>query len=404
MELAKHNCPLGTAMAGADDLCAFANFRNDFPAFEECIYMNLAGRGILSRTTRNALNASLDDQMMGRVDKSRWKSTADDARRRFAALIHAHPNEIACTKNVSDGLNAIATALPWTPGDNVVYCPGFDHPNATYTWLNLSRMGVECRPVQLLADGRIDNAAVVRATDSRTRLVTVSSVNFLSGMRAELDELGHHCRRVNTFFLVDGAQSTGVLEVNVAEACIDGWCASANKGLLGTYGVGFAYCREAWARQLQPVYLSRFGVDAGDLPESEMSATPHELYPGARRFEVGNANWTGLAAVAASMRQLGQYAQSAVERRAVCLASRLAGGLRDAGFEVPRLDRGDLQSHIVAVYGGMHDGSVMKRLDDELCSTHVAFSRRLGAIRFGLHAYNTESDVDHVVALATRMH
>lgn len=366
--------------------------------------MNLAGRGILSRTTRKALDAGLDDQMMGRVDKSQWKAIAADARQLFATLIHARPTEIACTKNVSDGLNAIATALPWSPGENVVYCPGFDHPNAAYAWLNLSRMGVECRPVPLLDDGRIDIAALIRATDSRTRLVTVSSVNFVSGIRAELEELGHHCRRADIFFLVDGAQSTGVLEVDVTKACIDGWCASANKGLLGPYGVGFAYCREELACQLQPVYLSRFGVDAGDLSESEMGASPHELYAGARRFEVGNANWTGLIAVAASMRQLGQFAQSTVERRAVDLASRLTGGLRDAGFEVPRFDRGDLQSHIVTVYGGGHARARLERLDELLCSTQVAFSRRLGAIRFGLHAYNTESDVDHVVDLAKQVH
>ena len=195
-----------------------------------------------------------------------------------------------------------------------------------------------------------------------------------------------------------------MLEVDVDDACIDGWCASANKGLLGPYGVGFAYCREEVARQLRPVYLSRFGVDAGNLSESEMGSPQYELHAGARRFEVGNANWTGLIAVAASMRQLGQFAQSTVEQRAVDLASRLAEGLRDAGFEVPRLDRSDLQSHIVAVQGGAHGRIGLERLDQQLCSTRVAFSRRLGAIRFGLHAYNTESDVDHVLDLATRPH
>ncbi len=223
--------------------------------------MNLAGRGLLSHTTRNALDAGFDDQMMGRVEKSRWKAAADDARQFFGALINARPTEVACTKNVSDGLNAIATALPWSPGDNVVCSPGFDHPNAAYAWLNLGRMGVEHRPVPLLADGRIDVAAVARATDSRTRLVAESSVDYVSGIRAELGELGHHCRRAGIFFLVDGAQSTGVLEVDVQAACIDGWCAAANKGLLGPYGVGFAYCREEVARQLRPVYLSRFGVE-----------------------------------------------------------------------------------------------------------------------------------------------
>ncbi len=401
--LATPDDPLHGVIQSTNEVASLAQFRRDFPAFEDCIYMNLAGRGILSRTTRNALDAGLDDQMMGRVDKSRWKAAADEARQSFGALINARPIEIACTKNVSDGLNAIATALPWSPGDNVVYCPDFDHPNAAYAWLNLDRMGVEHRPVPLLADGRIDVAAVIRATDSRTRLVTLASVNFLTGIRAELDVIGHHCRRANIFFLVDGAQSTGVLEVDVQKACIDGWCASGNKGLLGTYGVGFAYCREQVARHLRPVYLSRFGIDAGDLPESEMGSMPHELFPGARRFEVGNANWTGLIAVAASMRQLGQFTQSALERRAVGLASRLAEGLRDAGFDVPRQDQSDLQSHIVAVYGGARNAAGLEQLDQQLSATHVAFSRRLGAIRFGLHAYNTESDVDHVLALATRL-
>jgi cysteine desulfurase / selenocysteine lyase len=403
-ELTTHGDPSRDVIPGADEARSLRQFRTDFPAFEECIYMNLAGRGLLSRTTRNALDAGFDDQMMGRVDKSRWKAAADDARQLFGFLVNARPTEIACTKNVSDGLNAIATALPWKPGDNVVYCPDFDHPNAAYAWLNLGRMGVERRPVPLLADGRIDIAGVARATDSRTRLVAVSSVNFVTGIRAELGELGQQCRRAGIFFLVDGAQSTGVLEVDVEAACIDGWCAAANKGLLGPYGVGFAYCREEVARQLRPVYLSRFGVDAGDLSESEMASPPHELHAGARRFEVGNANWTGLIAVAASMRQLREFAQPTVERRAVDLASKLAAGLRDAGFEVPRLDRSDLQSHIVAVYGGVHDRAGLERLDQQLCATRVAFSRRLGAIRFGLHAYNTETDVDHVVDLATRPH
>jgi cysteine desulfurase / selenocysteine lyase len=175
-------------------------FREDFPAFEDCIYMNLAGRGLISRTTRAALDVGFDDQMMGRIQKSSWKAAADDARLRFATLLHASANEIACMKNVSDGLNAIATALPWKRGDNLVYCPDFDHPNATFTWLNFKNLGVELRPVPLLASGALDVAGIEDAMDGNTRLVTVSSVNFLTGVRAELGEIGAHCRRNGVFF------------------------------------------------------------------------------------------------------------------------------------------------------------------------------------------------------------
>jgi cysteine desulfurase / selenocysteine lyase len=383
---------------------AFETFRADFPAFEHCTYLDLAGRSVLSRTTRHALDAGLDDQMLGRVVKTRWKAAAEEARILFARVLHVQASEVACTKNVSDGLNAIATALPWTAGDNLVYCPSFEHPNAAYAWLNFSRLGVELRPVPLLEDGRLDVAAIRRATDRRTRLVTVASVNFLTGMRAELGEIGRHCRAEGIFFLVDGAQSTGVLDTNVEMENIDGWCASANKGLLATYGLGFLYCRGELAAKLQPVYLSRFGVDAGELPEAEMGPADYLLYRGARRFEVGNANWTGLGAACASMRQLQQLGAAAIEERAVGLASRLAAGMGEAGFFVPRSSRRELQSHIVAVQGGAHGQAALERLDHALRAAGVVFSRRQGAIRFGLHAYNDESDVDKVIdrAMALR--
>jgi cysteine desulfurase / selenocysteine lyase len=376
-------------------------FREDFPAFENCIYMNLSGRGLLSRTTRAALDGGLDDQMMGRVQKSSWKAAADDARRLFARIIHARANEIACMKNVSDGLNAIATALPWKRGDNLVYCPDFDHPNATFAWLNFQNLGVELRPVPLLACGALDVSGIRRAMDGKTRLVTLSSVNFLTGMRAELGEIGACCRRNGVFFLVDGAQSTGVLDVDVYADCIDGWCASANKGLLGTYGVGLTYCSEEWASRLKPMYLSRFGVDAGELPESEMGPADYKLYSGARRFEVGNANWTGLIAVATSMRQLQQYSAADTQQQALSLALRLAAGIREAGFAVPSSTRSELRSHIVTIYEGPDGGRRLEDLDQNLRAERVVFSRRLGAIRFGLHAYNNMADIDFVVRIAT---
>ncbi len=94
--------PEHCVIEGAGEAACLEQFRNDFSAFEEGIYMNLAGRGILSRTTRKALDAGLDDQMMGRVSKSLWKAAAEESRQRFGDLLNASPTEIACTKNVSE--------------------------------------------------------------------------------------------------------------------------------------------------------------------------------------------------------------------------------------------------------------------------------------------------------------
>jgi selenocysteine lyase/cysteine desulfurase len=134
-----------------------------------------------------------------------------------------------------------------------------------------------------------------------------------------------------------------------------------------------------------------------------MGPADYKLYPGARRFEVGNANWTGLMAVAASMRQLQQYSAADIQHHTLALALRLATGIREAGFTVPgsKRSRGDLQSHIVSFYAGADGERRIEDLDRNLRAEHIVFSRRLGAIRFGMHAYNNNADIDAVVRIAT---
>ena len=119
------------------------------------IYMDVAARGILSSEVRAALDAHLNDRMLnGASDKDHYFALIERARGRFARLIGADADEIAYTKNISDGLNMIATAIPWHRGDNVVLCPDLEHPNNVYAWLNLRRYGVEVRTVPA-RDGHI---------------------------------------------------------------------------------------------------------------------------------------------------------------------------------------------------------------------------------------------------------
>ncbi|MGZ8198988.1 MAG: aminotransferase class V-fold PLP-dependent enzyme, partial [Burkholderiales bacterium] len=122
--------------------------RSRFPALERWTYMDISGRSVLSREVRAALDAHLDDRMLnGATDKALYFDLVERARGRFAQLIGAQPDEIAYTKNISEGLNIIATGFEWHPGDNVVLCPELEHPNNVYVWLNLKRYGVEVRTV-----------------------------------------------------------------------------------------------------------------------------------------------------------------------------------------------------------------------------------------------------------------
>src|SRR6185369_16031698 len=87
--------------------------RSHFPALKRWTYLDLGGRGVLSREVRAALDEHLDERMLNGLDKDLMFARTEQVRERFAQLINAKPDEIAYTKNVSDGLNMVATGLEW---------------------------------------------------------------------------------------------------------------------------------------------------------------------------------------------------------------------------------------------------------------------------------------------------
>jgi cysteine desulfurase/selenocysteine lyase len=382
---------------------AIKRARANYPALERWTYLDVAGRGVLSRAARSALDAHLDERMLDGADKPRFFELIERSRAAFARLIGAAPEEIAFTKNVSEGLNMIATAFHWRRGDNVILCPELEHPNNVYPWLNMRRYGLEVRAVAPRA-GHIPVDEIAARIDGGTRVVTVSSVTFAPGFRTDVDALGRICRSRGVLLLVDAAQSVGVLHTDVARSNIDALAVTTSKGLLGLYGMGFLYCRHDWAARLTPAYLARFGVDLGDAHEATMGEDAYRLMPGARRFDLGNYNFAAAAAVEASMRELAAVGIERIERHAVGLAKALARGCLELGLPVAGGAPGPHLAHVVTVgeMGASHYGSDderINRLYGHLVANRVKLSIRRGMMRFSFHVYNNRDDVERVLEL-----
>jgi cysteine desulfurase/selenocysteine lyase len=375
----------------------------DYPATTTLTYMDVAARGLISRQVRTALDAHLDGLSSGNVNKDDFFALVERTRERFAAMIHAHADEIAFTKNVSEGLNMVATGLPWEAGDNVVVCPELEHPNNVYCWLNLQQRGIEVRTVAP-RQGYLPVDDMIHRMDGRTRAVTASTVTFAPGFRTDIDRLGQACRERGVFFLVDAAQSCGVLQTDVEASYIDGLAVSTQKGLLGLYGMGFLYCRRDWAERMQPAYLARFGVDLGDAHEAAMGSDAYRLMPAARRFDVGNYNFLGCAAADASMEQLLGYDPPELERYVVGLTHQLAQGFMELDLPVCGGAPGPHLANIVTVgeLGNSHYGTDDERFNQLYAYLHdhgVRLSIRRGVLRFSLHVYNTQDDINRVLEL-----
>lgn len=378
----------------------------EFPGAANQVYLNCAARGLTPRSARAAVDTVLDGGMDGSGDKDAMFDSVERVRSGLARMIHAHSDEVAITKNVSEGLNAIIAALDLKSGDNVVLCPDLEHPNNVYPWLHLrERLGVEVRTVAG-EDGHIPVERMIGAMDERTRCVTVASVSFSPGFRTDMAPLGAACRERGAFFLVDGVQSVGIVETDVEDLKIDGLAVSTQKGLLGLYGMGLVYCRREWAERLTPVYLARFGVDlGGGAHEAALGSDNYKLMPGARRFDLGNHNYVGAAAAAESIDFLNRMGVPAIETHVGELTRSLASGLLELDLPVAGGEPGPHLTSLICVGrdGGGHDSTddvEMASLSNFLRENNVKHSIRKGRLRLSLHLYNTEEDVAEVLALA----
>jgi cysteine desulfurase / selenocysteine lyase len=378
----------------------------EFPVLERLTYLSVCDSTVLSVSVRAAVDEFLDHVMHWRETRAVRDVRVDGARTKFARLIGADAGDIAIVKNVSEGINAIATAIPWQPGDNVVLCAALEHPNNIIPWTHLRRLGVEMRIVEP-RDGGIDTAAMVGAIDANTRIVTCSSVSFAPGLRTDLAAIGRECRRRNVLFLVDAVQSCGILSLDVARDHVDALVTSTAKGLLGLYGCGFLYCRGAWAERLTPAYLSRPAVELPPERYSEMVGLEAKVRPNARRFEVGAVDYASCYAVDASLDLLGRVGAAKIEAHVLALAGRLREGMAELGLEIPPRAKGAEASHIVTVGRlgagghGVTDDPFLARLSPELTAQGVVHTIRRGMLRFAFHLFNSDDDVDRVLA-ATR--
>ncbi|AMX95437.1 MULTISPECIES: aminotransferase class V-fold PLP-dependent enzyme [Mesorhizobium] len=380
--------------------------RKEFPATANAIYMDVANQGLISSTTLASIEPHLNNRLHGLNDEERMLEHVERTRARFAQFINSDHDEIAITKNASEGINIIANAIDWRDGDNVVLCPKLEHANNILPWIQIrDRYNVELRVVEP-DNGSIPPDAFVKAIDSHTRVVALATVTMVPGFRTVMEQISEACRHYGAFLLADATQSVGILHTDVNRLGVDGVAVSTVKGLMGLYGSGFLYCRKEWADRLSPAYLARFSVDFGNAPESAPVPSFVKLRSGAPRFDIGHYNFPGMLAAYASMGQLLDIGTEAIDQSVTSLAKRMATGLLDIGLPVCGGPPGAHTGSIVAV-GDSSDLVEGRPVDARIRSLHEHFTKngvivsiRRGMLRFSLHLYNTADEVDRVINLA----
>jgi len=367
--------------------------RDLYPITRQYIFMNHAGVSPMSERARAAVEAMAGHLTAKPLTSPLATEEADRLRASLARLFNCGAEHVALTRSTAHGISLLAAGLDWQAGDNVVGARG-EYPANVYPWVALGPRGVEFRAADN-AGGRVTPESVLKLVDGRTRVVALSHVEFWNGYRVDIETIGRECRNRGVILAVDAIQSAGALHLDFARLPVDYVAAGSYKWLLGTQGIGFAWCHPDLLPRIRPVLVGTSSVK--DPMNYFTYATDYvDFESTARRLEEGHSSLLDMAAFGAAVDLFLEVGPAVVERRVLDLAQRLAEGLDRQGYEVigpwPR-DEKD-RSGIVSFRKA---GSPPQEILRDLQASRIVGRIHADFIRLSPHFYNTEDEVDRVI-------
>lgn len=362
--------------------------RAEFPIVQERLFLAHAAASPLPARTVEAMCAYVRETARKGQFEHLHRRSETGARVLAAELLGVTAEEIAFIPSTSAGLGMIAAGLEWRPGDNVVVLEG-DFPANLYPWLNLRSQGVQVRSIPADPPRTITWRDVTPMLDRRTRLATLPSVHYLTGMATDIRGIGAELRSRNILLCVDAIQSLGALPCPGSE--VDFLVADGHKWLLGPQAMGLMMVRREAFSRLRPALVGWKSVAAPREYHSANLSFPDD----ARRYEPGSLNAVGLVGLHASLELLLEVGIAPIARHLACLRAALVEGLQARGYRIAGDPAPALPSGITTF---QRPGRSMSDLCQWLDARNVVVSLRRDSqggewLRAAPHFYTTGEEI-----------
>lgn len=360
-----------------------------FPVTKNYVYLNHAAVAPISLPVFARMQEYTRDLLdHGLVHFREWGDAVRRVRELAAQLINANPDEIAFAPNTSSGLAFVANGIDWQAGDNIVTA-NCEFPANVIPWRRISHeFGVELRMAGE-RDGRLETEEILSLIDSRTRVVTLSFVEFASGFRNDLATIGRFCRERGVLFVVDAIQGLGALKLDVEACCIDALSADAHKFLLGPDGVSIFYVSRSAMERIKPTAVGWMSV------ARPFDFDPDQPYaPNAQRFEPGALNTAGIVGLGAAIELFQQTGLERIESYLLELGDYLCERLQEKGYQLFSSRRDGEKSAVICC---SHYRFTANHLYQILNDHRIITTPRLGRLRISPHLYNTREEVDELI-------
>lgn len=363
--------------------------RKLFPHIEKGItYLNHAATGPFSTRLLDEMKEYFRTRSEENIDDyPSFIKITEETKDMLAVYMNTENSRIAFLDNTTNGLNLLAQGLHWQEGDEVIL-NDLEFPANIYPFMNLEKKGVKIIIVKS-HDGVVSAEDIIAKITPKTKVVSVSMVQFLTGYRIDLKRLGAECKRQNVILSVDAIQGLGAIKLDVQDCSIDLVSCGTQKWMLGLQGLSFIYVSGNLQQKLDPAYVGWLGVNDGwNLLDYNLS-----LKESAERFQPGSLNSAGIYALNASLKLFRDFGADKVENCVLENSKLLISELGKIGIE-PILQVSE-EKYISGIISFRHKNaySILEVLKEKKIETAV----REGIMRISPHFYNNEEDINKLI-------
>ncbi|MEY3219276.1 MAG: hypothetical protein RIT27_633 [Pseudomonadota bacterium] len=363
----------------------------EFPLREDMIYLNHAAVSPWARRTAEAVQRFAAENMtQGAKDYPQWQLKETFLREQLRDLINApSSNDIALLKNTSEAISLVAYGLDWKKGDNVIITDQ-EFPSNKIVWQSLQNQGVLTKQAGI-SNGEEPEDALFALVDEHTRLISVSAVQYASGLKMDLKKIGQFCKEHQILFCVDAIQQLGVSPFDVQINQADFVMADGHKWLLAPEGLAVFYSNP---RARERLTLKQYGWR---MVENlyDFDAKSWEIAHSARRFECGSPNMLGIHALSASLSLFFEIGIVEIEKQILENTRYLLNALKQSPeIEILSPQQRDRCSGIVTFRHKQKDTLI---LFEQLMKSGIICSQRGKGIRFSPHFYTPRQQLEQAV-------
>ena len=328
----------------------------------------------------------------------------EEARECVANFIHAaSAKEIIFTRNATESLNLVAYSYGLShlrEGDEIVVSILEHHSNQLPWRMVAEKTGAVVKYLECDRQGHISDADLQAAFSEKTKLVAVTQVSNVLGIKTPIDKIVALAKKSGAVVVLDAAQSTPHMEVDVQKLGVDFLTFSGHK-LMAPMGIGVLYGRKELLSEMPPFLTGGEMIQTVTRDKVVYAELPH-------KFEAGTVNGAGAWALAAAIRYLQEVGYEQIQKQELLLTTQLMEGLKKLPY-VQIQGSPDPKEHCGIVsftIDGVHPHDVSSILDADGIAVRAGHHCAqplmqqidvMSTTRASMYFYNTEEDIEKLL-------